>query len=71
MKNCSDVIHEFEKRQGRLENAHSSIQQRIEQCGRLSDGVGKSEIRRLLDYSSNKFRLLQSWASSRTKISEC
>jgi len=33
------VLEEFEKRHNRLENAHSSITQRIEQGTRLREGV--------------------------------
>jgi hypothetical protein len=35
------VLEEFEKRRDRLDNAHVSIGQRIEQSNRLREGVGQ------------------------------
>jgi hypothetical protein len=44
------VMEEFKKRHDRLENAHVSILQRIEQSTRLREGVGHLIWIRKFDY---------------------
>lgn len=72
MKSCNDIYQEFVKRHGRLENAHNSIQQRIEQCSRLSDGVSRLFVEKSTD------RILTDWlrshpllVSSKTRTLAC
>lgn len=38
-RDCETILEEFTKRFSRLENAHSSIRERIEQSTRLREGV--------------------------------
>lgn len=55
MRNAKDrVWEEFNKRRGRLKNAHNSINQRISQGNRLREGVGQFFIH-LLIRQANRF----------------
>ena len=36
----AQVMEEFDKRRGRLENSYNSLQQRVDQGNKLREGVG-------------------------------